>query len=235
MSSPAVIDHNALGLSRVIKQFQGSPNFLAYLSAQFAISNELEAVLQQMLMMPDWPSQIGAQLDIIGRIVGCSRLVPESSGLTTLDDPTFRLVIAAAIIRNNSHGTCEDILAGINAIIDCIDNEWMLNIDDLPTMRVGIAIGALTLSDTIIAVLRNIGILARATGVRIERLVKFNTSFYQGMSEDPTYDPIGYAGAYQTNYYPDGAAVVCVGYQTNAFPFGEEDNPNTWTPLAEEF
>lgn len=70
------IDHVALGLTRVAKQFQNSPNFLAYLTAYLAMNNTIEQLLQAMYELPDIDVMTGPNLDVIGRIVGISRQVP---------------------------------------------------------------------------------------------------------------------------------------------------------------
>lgn len=74
----AAIDHVALGLSRVLKQYQESDKFLAYLTATLSIANELEAVLQSLFYLADIDSMRGVQLDTIGSIVGQSRYVPDT-------------------------------------------------------------------------------------------------------------------------------------------------------------
>lgn len=70
---PPVIDHVALGLSRVAKQYLGSKKFLAYLTAQLLIGNEIEAALQQLLFLPDFTTMLGVNLDMDGAIVGQTR------------------------------------------------------------------------------------------------------------------------------------------------------------------
>jgi hypothetical protein len=76
------IDHIALGNSRVAKQFQESPKFLAFLAAMLAFTQEVEDCLQSMYYLTDVDTMTGANLDVIGRIVGTSRFVTTVINLT---------------------------------------------------------------------------------------------------------------------------------------------------------
>jgi hypothetical protein len=76
------IDHRALGLSRVAAQYQNSPKFLAYLAALLALSNEVEATLSSLALLPDIDAMTGVNLDTIGIIVGVSRNVGNIVELT---------------------------------------------------------------------------------------------------------------------------------------------------------
>lgn len=77
MSSPA-LDHQAVGRSRVATQYTGSPRFLAYIRALLAASAELEAVFQKVAEQTDIDLAEGVNLDVIGEIVGVSRIIPDS-------------------------------------------------------------------------------------------------------------------------------------------------------------
>jgi hypothetical protein len=70
------IEHISLGLSRVIKQYQNSPNFLAALTALLAQNDTCEALLQSMYELPSIAVMQGVNLDVIGRIVGITRDIP---------------------------------------------------------------------------------------------------------------------------------------------------------------
>lgn len=72
------IDHVALGLSRVAKQFQNSPKFLAYLTTLLQMNQTVETLLQSMYELPDIDQMSGVNLDVIGRIVGISRVIPNA-------------------------------------------------------------------------------------------------------------------------------------------------------------
>jgi len=77
MSAPS-IDHQATGRSRAALQYQESPKFLAYLKALLAAPVELEGVLQKVALQTDIDQAEGMNLDVLGEIVGISRIVPNS-------------------------------------------------------------------------------------------------------------------------------------------------------------
>lgn len=76
--SSAVIDHQELGRSRVATQYTEAQKFLAYIRALLASSAEMEAVLQKVAEQSDIDLAEGVNLDVIGEIVGISRILPNS-------------------------------------------------------------------------------------------------------------------------------------------------------------
>ncbi len=79
--SATAIDHQAIGRSRVALQYQESPKFLDYLRALLQVPNEQEALLQKVALQTDIDEAEGVNLDVLGDIVGASRIVPYSSAL----------------------------------------------------------------------------------------------------------------------------------------------------------
>lgn len=76
--SSTVIDHQELGRSRVATQYTEAQKFLAYIRALLASSAEMEAVLQKVAEQSDIDLAEGVNLDVIGEIVGISRILPNS-------------------------------------------------------------------------------------------------------------------------------------------------------------
>ena len=82
MSLPVPINHSDLGVSRVGLQYSESANFLATIRSSVAISDELD------ILFPIIADQIaidiaeGVNLDVIGQIVGVSRIISNSVFLT---------------------------------------------------------------------------------------------------------------------------------------------------------
>lgn len=74
----AVLDHQALGRSRVATQYLDSQKFLAYIRALLTASTELEDVFQTVAEQVDIDVAEGVNLDVIGEIVGISRIIPNS-------------------------------------------------------------------------------------------------------------------------------------------------------------
>lgn len=76
--SSAVIDHQELGRSRVATQYTEAQKFLAYIRALLASSAEMETVLQKVAEQSDIDLAEGVNLDVIGEVVGISRILPNS-------------------------------------------------------------------------------------------------------------------------------------------------------------
>lgn len=79
--SSAVLDHQELGRSRVATQYTASEKFLAYIQALLESSAELEAIFQKIAEQADIDIAEGVNLDVIGEIVGISRIIPNSIAL----------------------------------------------------------------------------------------------------------------------------------------------------------
>lgn len=71
-----LIDHVALGRSRVTQEYLQAPDFLAYLSALLVAPANIEAAGQAIEASLDIDVAVGTQLDLIGRLIGLSRDVP---------------------------------------------------------------------------------------------------------------------------------------------------------------
>lgn len=235
--SSAVIDHQVLGRSRVATQYLESARFLAYLAALLKPANELEGVFQKIAEQTDIDKAEGVNLDVLGDIVGISRILPNSMAVkffgfesqpggdvfgeegvlgigsrfrdeaesetatSVLADPEYRLLIRAKIVKNHSHGTCEDVLQGLAYLF----NAPLTVVEDIGGMAIGVAIGRqLTFQERIIV--QTLDILPRPAGVQIKWQAMFNASNYFGFEGQP-----------------------------GASSFGEEGQPEIGGLLAEEF
>jgi hypothetical protein len=76
--SAETLDIVAQGVSRLASQYSDRPKFIAYIKALLAAYQELEGVLQFMALQTDIDIAEGVNLDIIGDIVGISRILPDS-------------------------------------------------------------------------------------------------------------------------------------------------------------
>lgn len=76
--SSTVLDHQSIGRSRVATQYTESQRFLAYIRSLLTSSAELEAVLQKVAEQTDIDLAAGVNLDVIGEIVGISRIIPNA-------------------------------------------------------------------------------------------------------------------------------------------------------------
>lgn len=89
-------------IARLIDQFKGRPNIVALVTAIARQSQETEdasfGVIEDTLVS----TAVGAQLDVLGRIVNVER-----SGY---DDDDYRVRIAAKILQNKSSGATEELI-----------------------------------------------------------------------------------------------------------------------------
>ena len=76
--STSLLDIKAQGLGRLASQYSDRPNILAYIEALLDAYQELEDVFQFMALQTDIDVAEGVNLDIIGEIVGISRIIPDS-------------------------------------------------------------------------------------------------------------------------------------------------------------
>lgn len=178
------IGHVALGLSRVIQQYQLAPKLRAFLTAILQQSDDLETAANGFDDILDPTIMTGANLDVIGRIVGVSRVLQTNitlpGGIVTnvLDDTEYRLVIASKIAKNSSHGNDEEILDSLAQLFQTN----FVNIDDHGKMQFTVAIGRL-LTDTEIAIITQLDLLPRPAGVRLLGVVNYDFNHYFGFQD----------------------------------------------------
>ncbi len=134
---------------RIYAQYRNKPNAVAWYAITPAIGAQLVTAADGVQRMYNIDTARGAQLDVIGRIVGQSR---EFVGQITLDpswfdltdgvefgddnavfseitvdqdsemsDELYRIAIRAKIIKNNSDATIESILYGMNFLLPNAD------------------------------------------------------------------------------------------------------------------
>ncbi len=239
--SAATIDHLAVGRSRVAAQYTESQKFLAYVRALLESSAELEAVLQKVAELTDIDIAEGVNLDVIGEIVGISRIIPASVQIaffgfqdnaaalnfgeegaqgiggrfydegepylatSVLNDPEYRMLIRAKIVKNHAVGTNEDVIAGLAYLFGGGNMAIQVAVEDIGNMAIQVAVGRpLTYLEKVL--ISQLDILPRPGGVRISQRVTFDTTNYFGF---------------------DG--------QNNALSFGEEGQPSVGGQFAEEF
>jgi hypothetical protein len=105
-------------LSLITSEYQSSPKALAWLAALLQPLNDIANCLYLFNWVLDISNAIGAQLDILGQIVGVNRTVnfqPTGGASPVLDDATYRVLLLATIARNQWDGT-----------IDGLYNTWLL-------------------------------------------------------------------------------------------------------------
>ena len=102
MPEPVFIDQTELGLSRMLSQWSDKKNITGLFKSYLENIQPLEEMWQQLLNERDIYSAIGAQLDVLGLIVGEPR--------EGLDDDQYRIAILNRIAINSSDGTPPKVL-----------------------------------------------------------------------------------------------------------------------------
>lgn len=98
-------------LNLIPSQYQNSPKFKQWLTVLLTPLVDVQDLASNLDKYFDIDSAVGVQLDMLGHIVGASRLLPftPTNGNPVLDDDDYRFLIKAQIARNTWHGTNEEI------------------------------------------------------------------------------------------------------------------------------
>jgi hypothetical protein len=94
--------HVAQGLALPISQFRGKPRFIAILTAHLNQIQDIEDAFYDLLTLRLQQGAVGAQVDVLGRIVGQPRL--------WTDDTEYLRYIGARVKVNRSVGRLEELL-----------------------------------------------------------------------------------------------------------------------------
>lgn len=109
MTVELVTDHEEQGLALLISQFRDKAFIEILVRALMAQVQEAEDMLWDLLIMRAIDTAVGAQLDIIGKIVGQSR--------GTFDEDTYRTWIRGRVLVNRSSGTTDQMIELVNALL----------------------------------------------------------------------------------------------------------------------
>ena len=95
-------------LNMITSQHQNKPKFKEWLTAPLALVDDVAALVNVFDSKFDIDLAEGSQLDIVGQILGISRLVnfqPTDGSDPYLNDNMYRLILKAKILRNQWDGT----------------------------------------------------------------------------------------------------------------------------------
>jgi hypothetical protein len=128
--------------------------FVATLATPF---QSLDNALQQLLTERSIDTAVGAQLDVIGRIVGQPR--------NGLDDETYRRYCRARISTNRATGITEDLITVTSLIVYDDDGYYEVDTQGIATVVLRVRDIAITedLADVLISFLRD----TVSAGVRV--------------------------------------------------------------------
>lgn len=143
---------------RIYAQYRNKPKAVAWYAITRELGDEISTASEVVRRMYDIDGNVGAQLDIIGRIVVANRNFIGSTPLVVsqfgdvdaefgdldavfsatsigqdsqMSDDFFRLVIRAKIVKNNSDATIESILNGVTFLIPGADVVRVIDGEDM--------------------------------------------------------------------------------------------------------
>lgn len=147
-----------MAIDRIYSQYRNNPKSVAWYNILPTIGGELDAAYSDIRTMYDIDSQIGAQLDLIGRVVVQPRNIvfPIDADVTEfgdtdtefgdtetafssaigfanvgLTDEEYKLVLKSKIQRNTSDVTTESIIAAVNTVLVNANVVQLVNGEDM--------------------------------------------------------------------------------------------------------
>jgi hypothetical protein len=171
-----ITDHDARAKARLVEQFKRQANFLAFFTIAVRQVQDLEDAFFDFLTAFILDNAVGAQLDLLGRIVGQLR--------GGLDDTTYRLYLRARIKANRSSGTLPELLEIIRLI--CPPTATIQAIRYQPAAVI-FSIDNIAVTDATATAIMKFLRIAKAGGVRIifEFLTVDPTTVFSAF-DDPT-------------------------------------------------
>ena len=114
----------------VTSQHKTKPNFIAWLSAALTVIDDTITVTNVVPSSFDVDYAIGAQLDVIGEIVGRVRVLnfqPTGQAPPVLDDTNYRIALKAKITQNQWDGTIPAVYELWNSLFPTITLSYVDN------------------------------------------------------------------------------------------------------------
>jgi hypothetical protein len=145
-------------LSALITELEGAPNnVVKLLTALLTPINDLEQVMMAVLTQRNIDTAVGAQLDIVGKVVGQSR--------QGLDDDTYRRYCRARVVANRSSGVTEDLIKVADLIVYDDDATYIVKNEGTATVR--LRVDGIAITDDLATVLYKFERASASGGVRI--------------------------------------------------------------------
>lgn len=110
MPPSQITSHTAAALERLVQQFQDKQSVRDLTAALTGTAQGVESALWQLLTERTLDQAIGAQLDVLGQMVGQER--------AALGDADYRRFIRARIATNRSRGTVENVLTVMRLVLN---------------------------------------------------------------------------------------------------------------------
>lgn len=183
-------------LDRITSWHRGKPKFVATVRAVAQAMVDVSDVMADLPEDFDLDRAIGVQLDVVGEWIGRSRFIEtpipglyfsfdtegrgfdegiwkgpydSDTGITRLDDDTYRLLLRAKILANQWDGTNETIKEALDTIFT--DGSTYLSVIDNYDMSMTIGVSGKVPSILFLAILSQGYIPLKPEGVRVNYLI----------------------------------------------------------------
>jgi hypothetical protein len=113
LAPPTGPDPLAYYLNLFTSEYQQSTRMLAWARANLQLFLDTQNCLQSFGAAFDLDAAVGAQLDVLGVIIGQGRTVgfqPSDGVSPILDDATYRLLLQARVAQNHWNGTIDSLI-----------------------------------------------------------------------------------------------------------------------------
>lgn len=168
-------DTNEQYMSLITSEHCNKPLYNEYVRTFLDMISPTVDVLNEFNVLFQLDTAVGDQLDILGNLVGISRILPVYNEYIdpVLTDETYRKVILAKIYKNRWNGTIEGLYEIINSVLpeirfDIVDNQDMSNI---------VVLFDTTISDQDFALLQLGYILPKPSGVGVNYYIEQDLLF----------------------------------------------------------
>ena len=146
-------------LSALLGELEQNPNnIIKLLTGLLESANDLESTLLALLVQRNVSNAIGAQLDVLGRIVDEDR--------NGLSDDDYRRFIGAKILVNRSSGTFPELIRIAAAIVAQVGAFYYVTQEGTATIRLRVS-STTGITDSLAGILFFLERLATSAGVRL--------------------------------------------------------------------
>ena len=152
-----MMDHVAEALARRPERMRAQANRSAYISLLVAPVQDIEDALQQLLTQRSLDTAIGAQLDMLGALVGQVRI--------SSDDGVQRRYVRARIAANRSRGTVEDLIRISPLVVDDVAASYV--VERWAVASVIVRVEDVAVADEVATILAEYLRVAVGAGVRV--------------------------------------------------------------------
>lgn len=203
------VDKSWLQTDRIYAQYRTKPKAMKWFNITRKIGLSLHEAIQAVRKMYCIDINSGAQLDIIGRILGASRQFDYKAEVTTasyapdgqgaqygdpesmyasgildaqgnMGDDLYRLVLKAKIVKNNNDATYDDILRAFGILFPKVKDAYITDYEDMSYEITYIS----DLSEIERWALLNVNLLPKPAGVRLRQFIGYPGSYVQAGDDE---------------------------------------------------